>query len=338
MDSLDFLDHIGKAELLPVYVVHGEEEFLKRQVIAALRARAVGDGDPAFAVSTHAGEKAEWSAVLGELRTLPFLSPRRLVLVEDAEPFVSNYRTRLEKYLTEPARTGTLVLEVKSWPSNTRLYKLIDQKAAVSCKSPSGPKLSEWCRRWASSEHDKQLPGPAAQLLVDLVGPDMGLLAQEIAKLAVYAGEAKKIELEDVDRLVGNSRAENTFKLFDLLGQGQAGEAMALLDKQLGQGEDPHRILGAFSWQLRKLAQAGRLAVPGRPMATALAEAGFPPFKIREGEQLLRHIGRERVARLFDWLLEVDLGMKGSSQLSERTLLERLVARLARPAPVPKQR
>jgi hypothetical protein len=41
------------------------------------------------------------------------------------------------------------------------------------------------------------------------------------------------------------------------------------------------------------------------------------------------------VDRLYDWLLEADLGMKGGSALPPRTLLERLVLRLALPNPGP---
>ena len=49
----------------------------------------------------------------------------------------------------------------------------------------------------------------------------------------------------------------------------------------------------------------------------------------------LRHLGRRRLDRVYDWLLEADLGMKGDSQLPERTQLERLIIRLALPNPTP---
>src|SRR5262249_35164374 len=161
------------------------------------------------------------------------------VVIENAEPFVSAHRSQLEKYLAAPASSGVLVLEVKNWPANTKLYKLVPGPAAIACKALTGQKLSEGCRQWASGQYTKQLLVPAGQLLVDLVGPDMGLLAQEIAKLAVYVGEAARISPEDVDRLVGNNRAENTFKIFDLIGKADATAALTLLDRLLGQGEEP---------------------------------------------------------------------------------------------------
>jgi DNA polymerase-3 subunit delta len=65
-------------------------------------------------------------------------------------------------------------------------------------------------------------------------------------------------------------------------------------------------------------------------MTVALEEVGVPPFGIKQAEQQLRHLGRRRAEQIYDWLLETDQGVKGSSQLSPRTLLERLVLRLAR--------
>src|SRR5438094_465898 len=172
--------------------------------------------------------------------------------------------------------------------------------------------------------------GEAAQLLVDLIGSDMGLLEQELAKWAIYVGTATKIESADVDKLVGNSRAENMWKIFDAIGAGRSAEALTILDRLFEQGEEPLRILGAFSMQLRRLAQAARGSQQGQSLGAALDRAGVPPFARAASEQQLRHLGRRRADRLYDWLLETDLGLKGSSQLRPQTLLERLVVQLAR--------
>src|SRR5207302_2159083 len=106
----------------------------------------------------------------------------------------------LEKHVAEPAGAGTLVLDVKTWPATTRLAKLMEQGATIVCKTPAAYKLPEWCVRWAAGQHGKQLSLPAARLLVDLVGPEMGQLDQELAKLATYAGQSAKIDAHDVDQ------------------------------------------------------------------------------------------------------------------------------------------
>jgi DNA polymerase-3 subunit delta len=330
MDSLTYLERGSKAKVLPLYVLFGDEPFLKRQVLLALRKRALGDESDDSAVSVHPGDKANFAAVYDELETAPFFHPRRLVMVENADPFVTRFRGTLEKKVGDLPATGILVLDVKTWAANTKLYKLVGDDSAIACKAPAAYRLPQWCATWCRAQHGKELPPQAASLLVDLVGPEMGLLAQEIEKLAIFVGQRAKIDVADVDRLVGHSRSENTWKIFDAIAAGRAGEALTILERLFDQGEEPLRILGAFSMQLRRLAQAAHLSGQGRTLRTALEQAGVPPFALQGAEQQLRHLGRPRAERLYDWLLEVNVGMKGGSPLPERTLLERFIVRLAR--------
>jgi DNA polymerase-3 subunit delta len=338
MDSLSFLERSARAKVQPIYVLHGDDAFLKRQVLLALRSLVLGPESDGFGQSAHAGDKATFAAVSSDLATLPFLSPRRLVIVENADPFVSRERKKLEKYADEPCPTGILVLDVTVWQATTNLAKQLTA-GLITCNPPPAARLPEWCQKWCTTQQGKHLSQPAARLLVDLVGADMGRLDQELAKLALYVGEAAKIDTSDVDRLVGNSREEKVWKLFDLIGLAQPAAALVHLDRLLVQGEEPMRLLGAFSTQLRHLAQAARLNSQGVSLSSAMDQAGVPPYPAaRQGaEQQMRHLGKRRLDQLFDWLLQTDLGMKGSSQLPPRTLLEKLVVQLARANPSPKR-
>ena len=331
MDALQFLEKAAKSKPQPVYVLFGDEAFLKRQVFAALDPLLLGDADAEFARTIYPGPTAVWSTVRSELDTLPFLSPRRVVVIDQADPFVTNFRPVLEKYVAAPAKNGVLILDVKAWPSNTKLAKLVPDAATIGCKSPSAQSLPRWAVNWAKSAHDKKLDADAAQWLIELAGPEMGLLEQEIAKLASYVGERSLITRDDVDQISGRGRAAETFKIFDAIGAGQPAEALSILNRLMEQGEEPLGVLGAFSWQLRKLAAAARMHRAGRPLSSAIAEAGFPPFKRDAVEQQLRHLGRRRLDKLYDWLLEANQAMKSTGSLPDRLLLERLVVRLARP-------
>src|SRR5262245_7813408 len=169
MDSLTFLDRVATARVQPLYVLHGDESFLKRLVSEALRRLVLGpEGDP-LALSSFPGDRAAWPAVLNDLRTRPFLSPRRLVIVEDADPFVSAERAKLEKFVADldnAPSTGVLVLDVKTWAANTRLAKAVPDSMTITCDTPDTRSLPEWCVRRCAAEHGKQLGGAAARLLV----------------------------------------------------------------------------------------------------------------------------------------------------------------------------
>jgi DNA polymerase-3 subunit delta len=331
MDALTFLAQ-REAKLGPLYVLHGDEPFLKRQVVLAVRHRALGDDADDQAVSTVSGDKATFAEVFDELETAPFFFPRRLVLVENADPFVTRCRGELEKKVDHLSTNNVLLLDVKTWPANTRLAKLVAGTATIVCKAPASQRLPHWCTEWAASRYEKQITPQAAALLVDLIGAEMGQLDQELLKLAVYVGTKARIEPADVDRLVGNSRAESTWKIFDAVAAGNMKDALALLHRLFEQGEEPMRILGAFSMQLRRLAQAARLTAHGLTSAAALEQTGVPPFAVRGAEQQMRHLGRRRLEQLYDLLLQMNMDLRGSSLLPERTLFERFLLRLARRA------
>ena len=160
---------------------------------------------------------------------------------------------------------------------------------------------------WAKSNHGKQLSLAAARLLVDLAGEDMGPLDQEMGKLSAYVGTAAKIDVDDVQKVVGNSRSENIWKIFDSLGNGNLNGALHMLDRRFVQGEEPLRMRGAFS-----------VSPPG-PGRIALAGAAGPPRRspLRDsGAEQQPDFGKRRVARIHDWLLEVDSGPEAATAVA----------------------
>jgi DNA polymerase-3 subunit delta len=333
MDALPFLDKAAKSKRQPVYALVGDEDFLKRRCRDAIIALVVGDADPTFAVSVYPGEKLDFSTVRNDLDTLPFLAPARVVVVEQADPFVTEHRAALERYVAEPSTVGVLVLDVKSFPDTTKLAKALPDAAKIVCKSPPAYRLPDWCVGWAKAQYGKKLTADAAGLLVELVGGQMGLLDQELGKLAVAVGDKAAIDAEDVDRLVGRSREANVWRILEAVGEGKPGEALAVLGEVLGEGQDPLAVLGALTSHLRKLAAVGRLVGRGQSLGTAMDAAGVPnwPKKRLEVERQVKHLGRRRLDQLTDWLVEANLGLKGGNPLPGRLQLERLIVRLARP-------
>jgi DNA polymerase III subunit delta len=333
MDALAFLDSIAKAKRLPVYALNGDEDFLKRRCRDTIVKLAVGDGDADFAVSTYSGERLDFSTVRNDLDTPSFLCPVRVVIVDQADPFVSEHRESLERYVAAPSKVGVLILDVKTFPETTKLAKALPDAAKLACKAPPPAQLPGWCVRWAKAGHGKKLSGDAAELLVELVGPAMGLLDQELAKLAVSIGANVEITAADVDRLVGRSRAANVFHILDAIGDGKTAAALTILGQLFNEGEDPLAVLGPLTHQLRKLATVNRLVAQGQSLGPAMDSAGVPkwPQARQSTERQLKHLGKARLGQITDWLVEVNLGLKGGNPLPPRMQVERLIVKLARP-------
>lgn len=337
MDALAFLK--AKAtKPQPVYALVGDEDFLKRQARERIISTALGESDPEFAVSVYAGEKLDFSTARNDLETAPFLAPCRVVIVESADAFVTNFRPELESYVARPSSVGVLVLDVKTFPETTKLAKALPDAAKIVCKEVKpyqAYELKPWCVEWARTTYKKKLTPDAAELLLELVGVSMGLLDRELSKLAVAVGAKPEVAAEDVERFVGRSKAADVFRILDAIGDGKPGEALSILEELFTEGTDPMGVLGPLTAQLRKLATVGRLVREEKmPLGPAMDAAGVPKWeKIRVGtEKQLRHLTHRRLERLTDWLVEINLGLKGGNPLPERVQVERLVVMLARPA------
>jgi DNA polymerase-3 subunit delta len=341
MDAMAFLEKAAKSTRQPIYALIGDEDFLKRRVRDAIVAAALGDADPAFAVSAYAGERLDFSTVRNDLDTPSFLAPCRVVIVENAdtkphpqvEAFLSAHRGALEAYAAKPSSVGVLILDVKSFPDNTRLAKALPDAAKIACKAPYENTLPKWCVGWAKSMYAKRLTFEAAELLVALVGPAMGLLDMELSKLATSVGGAAAIEPTDVDRLVGRSAGADVFRILDAIGDGKPKAALAILEQLFSEGEDPMAVIGPMTAQLRKLAAVGREFAMSGSLGQAMDIAGVPRWeKARRGtENQVKWLGQRRLAALTDWLVEINLGLKGGNALPERVQVERLIVKLARP-------
>ena len=330
MLAIDFLETPAGHKTGPVVVVYGKERFLKLEAIKEVARAVLGPDSDDLGLTRLAGSQADLKTVVDSLLTVSMWNPRQVVLVEDADEFVSNFREGLEAYLGRPAKKAVLILDVKSWPSTTRLAKKV---AAIGlpldCGELKGPALLAWITKACRNRHGKKIDRQATQLLVDLAGTELGLIDQELAKLAAYVGAAPSIDAIAVERLVGGWKTETTWKMLDAVRDGQMATALELLDKLLTAGEHSLKLFGGVNYVFRPVAKATELSRQGKPLPEALTAGGVKPFNVQQMIPFLKRIGRPRAERILTWLLRADLDLKGASGLPDRIIVERLLAQLA---------
>ena len=330
MHAFEFIRPGSKATIRPIYAVSGDDAFLRDESLKAIVRLALGGPGDDMAVTRFSGDHASLADVLDEVRTLPFLAKCRVALVEGADPFVTAHRKELETYAEKPSKAGVLVLSVKSWPGNTKLAKLVDQSGqAIECKTPDEKELAPWLVGMAKGRFGAKLDADAATLLVELVGPEVGLLASEVEKLSVYVGERDQIGRSDVAKMVGSGRVETIWRTIEAATTGLAAEALADLDHLLTSGEPPIKLLAGMTFSLQKIHHAGQLRRSRIDHRDACQRAGIYAGAVEKTRQQHAHLGPTRVDALPGWLLQADLDMKGDSVLPPRVILERLMIRLA---------
>jgi len=295
----------------PVYVLHGNDSFLRDESRHRIVAEIIGPADPQVCVSSFDAD-AQLAEVLDELRTLPFLAPCRVVIVRDADAFVSAYRDAIEKYLEAPAHSGTLMLLVSSWPNNTRLYKAVAKVGqAIDCSVPKNHDLPRWIVE-AAGRHGKKIDREAAELLADWIGPDLATLDGELEKLSIFVGGRATIAVQDVSALVAVTAGPGAFDLTNAIVAGSAKDALTALGGMLVAKGEEFRALGMIASHLRKSLLAQQLRSTGKSPDAVLPPRIPPDAKNAFLAMLVRRPLRKLQAD-FRRLLKADLGMKSGA-------------------------
>lgn len=320
----------------PLVVIYGDEDYQKQVTLQAVLDRLLPpEVDRAMTLALYdADQPAEqggptFSAVADDLSTPPFLADRRIVVVRQADKFVSAAREQLERIFQNPPPTGVLVLECRSFPKTTRLYKAAQAAGAElhECKKLSGRATADFVQN-AARERGKRMDPAAAAALTNLIGVDTGMLIGEVEKLALYVGERDRITPDDVRDLVGQSREEKIFAVMDAAGIGRLPVAFDLWHQVLA--TDPaavYRAVGGIAFVLRKWLGAHRLAADGMS-AAAIAPKVMMYGRVRELETILRRLSPSRLEMLLAALAELDAQAKTGRRSIEKGI-EALLVRVA---------
>ena len=195
----------SKKEREFIYVIVGDEESLVNAQCGELVDQLLEPQQKTLGLFQADPSGVTASAVLDELRTLPFLTDKRVVVVKGADGFVSKNRELLEKYFDNPCPTGILVLTIRTWPRQTRLAKKLAKVGTlIRVTQPSRQQLPQRLVEYAKDAHDKKLARDAAELLIELTGDDVVRLYGEVDKLALFAQAEKTVKPQHVESLIGH--------------------------------------------------------------------------------------------------------------------------------------
>ena len=264
---------------------------------------------------------------------------QRLAVVEDADDFVTRYRAaigRLRRQAEPQRRAGAR----PGFAAEQHAAVQVDRRrrAADRLRRPAPGAADQVACRLGQAAPPRQLSPSAADMLVELIGPELGLLDQELAKLALVAGDDRKITPELVGSSVGGWRTKTTWDMLDAAMDGHVARGHAATRPPAGLG----RAAGRACWGRFRPRCAG-LPPPRdwcfKPRRPAAAPTSARPwsrrasssFVLQKAERQLRLLGRQRGAQLYRWLLQADLDLKGESTMPPRLILERLIVRLAAP-------
>lgn len=328
----------------PVYLLHGDDDFLKDEAVRRIVDRAVDPATRDFNLEQRRGGDLDAETLATVLDTLPMMADRRVVIVRDVAALRKDARAALDAYLRSPAEQTVLVLVA---PAGTKADKALQDRATCIEFAPLDEKqLATWIVRHAREAHDVTIAPGAAALLQSVVGSDLPQMASELEKLASFArGSASSDAVIDeaaVGEVVGIRHGETLGDLLDRIGERDARGALELLPHVLLQPKlNAVVVVMALTTQMLALAWARAALDDGLPRSRLPGEF-FTLLKQGSSNMTGRPWGEAVSAwsRVVDrWspaaldqalhhLLHTDIALKESRVSSDEQLLATLVLAL----------
>jgi DNA polymerase-3 subunit delta len=324
-----------KGQLLPVYLVAGEERLMRDDVVGALREASLAGGVADFNEDRFTAGEVDVETVISAARTVPMMARRRFVLVRgaerwDAKEAESSPFDRLAEYAAAPVDSTCLVITASKIDGRRKLALAARKQGfVVTCDPLDDRALPRWiAERCAAKGHS--IERDVAELLAALSGPGLSAIDDAIERLSLYVGSGAAIDEAAVAVNVARVRTEDTWALVDAVGARDLGRALRTLADAYDPRERGLPLLGALAWSIRQLARYQAAVETGASPDEAARRAGvFQPSRARDLATRLRAVRVKDVERFLLVLAETDLALK-SSRRPPDAILEEMLTRLCR--------
>jgi DNA polymerase-3 subunit delta len=302
------------------YVLHGTDEFSCRAQLQAMRGQM---GDPSVAeLNTLVldGKAVSAADVLSAASAVPFLSDRRLVIVEG----MLTWLTRKGAGKSAKAELDALAQGLPDLPGTARVVFVepgtLSERHPILQLARTDPggfhkefnpprDPVTWITNQSAREYGTDIDRRAALALAAVVGDDLRAADSELAKLAAYVGGQRAITEADVALLTPYVPEADVFDMVDALGKRDGAAASRLLHRLLEDGE-PLQLFGMIVRQFRLLILAREHFNAGGTPGQLSQAIGVHPFV---GEKLtgqVKTFSLDQLEHIYHFLLETDISIK----------------------------
>ena len=340
---------IKKAEqgdLLPVWLVVGEERMLKDAVIAAITKAALAGGLPDFNHDKFTAGETDVDKIIGATRTVPMMAKKRVVFVRGLERWDTAAASdsgddggkalppldRLAEYAKAPIDSTTLILVAQKLDGRRKIVALAKKQGfVVDCAQIEGRQLPGWIRNRAKLK-GHTIEQDVCELIAEIAGPDLSYLDDVLERLSLYVGKDAPITEDAVAVNVTRVRLADTWNLVDAASTKDLGRVLALFADVYDPRDRGLPLVGAIAWSLRQLLKLQSALGSGASIDEAARRAGiYPAFRAREHAQKLKAFRPRELERWLVVVQETDLALKSSRRPAD-AILEEMFTRLCRKA------
>lgn len=269
-------DDIKSGNFKNIYLLYGEENYLKRLYKNKLRNAMINEDDT-MNYAYYEGKDINVKEIIDLSETLPFFADRRVIVVENSN-FFKNKCDDLAEYVDEMADTTCLIFVEAEVDKRGKLYKKVKDKGRIAeLNAQSEDSLIKWVLGSLNREGKKITQG-AMQLFLTKTGADMENIQRELEKLICYVGERDAITEQDVEEICTTVVTNNIFEMISAVAEKKQKVALDLYYDLLALKEPPMRILFLLARQFNLLMQVKDLQRLGFANGEVAKKTGLSPY------------------------------------------------------------
>ncbi len=322
MKSID--EDIKSGSFQSVYLLYGEESYLKRQYGQKLR-QALVKSDDTMNASYYEGKNVNPGEMIDLAETLPFFAERRLIFVENSGVFKASCE-ELADYMKHIAKTTCFVFVEDEVDKRSKMYKAVRNAGRVVEFPRQGQEI---LTRWILSRlkrENKKITQPVLQLFLEKAGNDMEYIDRELEKLFCYTLEREVISEEDVEAVCVGQTTGKIFEMVDKIAEKKQKQALELYYDLLALKEPPMRILFLIARQFQILLQVKDLKRQGYDNKFIASKAKIPEFAVRKNAAQAGRFKTDQLKEAVADCVQTEEDVK-TGILNDRMAVELLIVR-----------
>ena len=263
-----------------VYLLCGEEAYLRNQYKKRLRDALVMEGDT-MNYSYYEGEAVNPRAVIDMAETLPFFADRRVPMIENSGCF-KNKCDELADYMAVIPESTCFIFVETEIDKRSRLYKEVKKYGRiVEFGTQKEDTLIKWILGMLKKE-EKNVTKETLHNFLTKTGSDMQLIKNELDKLIAYTEGRDVITTNDVEHVCVTQTTNKIFDMVNAIAEGNQKLALDLYEDLLSLKEPPMRILFLIARQFNQLYQVKLLQKEGMGSSEIAKQAGIVPFAMKK--------------------------------------------------------
>lgn len=304
-----------------IYVLSGDDEFLKNSYKKRLKSAIVGEDQMNFAY--FEGKGIDIDAVIEFANTLPFFSEYRCILIEESLWFKSGNEKFLNYISTKPDSTKIIFVE-KDLDKRSKLYKKVKELGYIAeLNHPTNDELMNWTGN-IINKSGKNITVSNMNLFIARVGNDMERLKSELDKLLSFTLDKDIIEEEDIIAVTSISLTNRIFELVKSITNNKIQDALDIYEDLVALKEPPIKIMILITRQFNQLLQIKELATAGFSEKDIISSMKLNPYVVKN---LMRRARGFDMAMLLSYVknaIELEEAIK-QGNINDKLALEMLM-------------